>query len=897
MPDIPRTPAAASVALASWMLLASFPALVHAQADSASSSYRHDQAPQLRVARTTGVMRIDGLLDEPGWSAAEACTVFTQLDPEEGKPVSERTEVRVLVGEDALYVGARLYDREAARIKARLARRDDPVESDEFLVALDSYHDHLTARRFRVNPAGAIYDAAVGASGDEDASWDAVWEAIARVDGSGWTAELRIPFSQLRYNPQDDATWGMQLTRVIFRKGEFAYSAFTPKKEQGGVSRFGHLVGLGRLPRSRHLELLPYTAARNEHLDFPDDHPFRSSSDFFGAAGLDLKYGMTSDLTLDLAVNPDFGQVEVDPAEVNLTAFETFFPEKRSFFIEGADLFSFGRSRAFNNFGVPTIFHSRRIGRAPQRTLGGPNFDFVDVPEQTTIAGAAKLTGRTRGGWAIGVLDAVTTNEDARFVDSAGSERETLVEPLTHYFAGRVRRDFRAGNTSLGGLFTAVNRRLDDPGVRDLLRSDAYIGGLDLAHAWGNRQWAFDAAVTVATIIGTPDAIVLAQRSSTRYYQRPDHDDYAVYDPTRTNLDGHGLDASISKTAGTHWQYSLAYVSRSPGYEANDLGFQTRADMRGLSSIVLYSENRPGRWFRNYTVFPYVNQMWNFGNDRVYDSYAFSGNGLLENFWPVNASVTLNRSVVDDRMTRGGPQGRSPENGNWSAGIGSDTRRSWSINANYSHAWNEAGGWGEFPSVSVSLRPAPTLRLRFQPSYTATHALAQYLMTVPDPAATATFGSRYVFASLDQRIMSLVTRVDWTLTPRLSFQLYLQPLVVTGDYSTFKEYHAPGTFEFDVYGRDRGTITRDTTGLYTVDPGNGSTFIFGDPDFNFRSLLGNAVVRWEYRPGSTLFFVWQQSRTDVQPFGDFDFGRDYRELLDHSPENVFAVKATYWIGL
>jgi hypothetical protein len=877
--------------------LAGSPAAFAQPADS-TAVYQHALAPQAVAAHLDGSIRVDGALEEAAWAAATPVTAFTQTDPEEGKPCSERTEVRFLIGDDALYIGARMFDREPAKIKARLSRRDDPVETDAFDVWLDSYHDHLTARRFRVNPAGAILDASIGADGNEDDSWDAVWEAAARVDSLGWTAELRIPLSQLRYNTQQEATWGLQLARTIFRRGEFALFAFTPKKERGGVARYGHLTGLGLLPKQRRLEVVPYLSSRNEHLDVPPGDPFRTRNDFFGATGGDLKYGLTSDLTLDLTVNPDFGQVEVDPAEVNLTAFETLFPERRPFFIEGSDLFAFGRSRAFNNFSVPTVFNSRRIGRSPQLVLGGSNFNSVNAPQQTTIAGAAKLTGRTSKGWSVGVLDAVTTRENADYVDPAQIQRQAEVEPETHYFTGRVRRDLRAGNTSIGALATAVNRKLDDPTLAGRLRGDAYVGGLDFGHAWNSRRWALDADLTGSRLQGTPAAIAAAQRSSARYLQRPDHADYFKYDPTRTRLDGYGFDGSLSKTSGNHWLASLAYVSRSPGYEANDLGFGTRADYRGLSSIVLFQQNKPGKILRNFTMFPYANEMWNFGGDRVFDSYAYDVNGTFMNFYNFDFRTTLNKSVMDDRLTRGGPQARSPENGTWSLNLGSDSRKSYNVNANFQHSWNGFGGYGDFPSLAFSFRPSPTLRLRFEPSYSATHALGQYVTAISDPAATATFGTRYVFSTLDQRVMSLVTRFDWTFRPRLSMQVYLQPLVVTGHFSQFKEFAAPEEFRFDIYGVQRGSIARnDTTGVYTIDPGNGATFQLGDPDFNFRSLLGNAVMRWEYRPGSTLFLVWQQRRTDVEPMGGFDFSRDYSGLLNRAPENVFAVKATYWIGL
>ena len=419
--------------LATLLVVCAAPFAAAADGPDTSATNAHDRAPQIRAAHVTGSIRIDGALNEPDWSTAEPATAFTQLDPHEGEPASERTEVRVLVGDDAIYVGARMYDREASKLEARLARRDDAIATDAFEVWIDAYHDHLTAKRFRVNPAGAILDGAIGPDGSEDDSWDAIWEAKARIDSLGWTAEMRIPLSQLRYHHQGDAVWGIQFARSIFRKGETSYFAFTPKKQQGGVSRFGHLVGLGQLPEPRRLELLPYTAGRNERLDFPSNHPFRTHDDYFGNAGADVKYGLTSDLTLDLTVNPDFGQVEVDPAVVNLTAFETFFPERRGFFVEGADLFTFGRSRAFNNFSVPTIFHSRRIGRTPQRILRAPLFNFVDAPDQTTRSSRA-----ARGA-------------AGRWARSTPSPRARRRATSTRWASSSARRSSRSRSTSRAG--------------------------------------------------------------------------------------------------------------------------------------------------------------------------------------------------------------------------------------------------------------------------------------------------------------------------------------------------------------------------------------------------------------------------------------------------------------
>src|SRR5215217_2441718 len=411
--------------------------------DSVRAGGAHAHAREIRAAQLEGNIEVDGQLNEPAWAQAEPASGFIQTDPIEGEPATENTEVRVLIGTDALYIGARLYDRGPGRVKAVLARRDDDVESDEFDVYLDTFHDHLSGVRFRITPGGAILDGILGSSAqgsDEDLSWDPVWESGTQMDSLGWTAELRIPLSQLRYNSTADGIWGIQLYRKILRKGEEDWFSFVPKSEFSGVSRYAHLVGLEKLQPQRRLEMAPYVLARAAYAPAVAGDPFRSGHDYNGSAGLDLKYGLTSDLTLSGTVNPDFGQVEVDPAVVNLSAFETFYPEKRPFFVEGADVFRFGGIRANNSFNFPEFFFSRRIGREPQRNLGGAGFDYLDSPTETSIRAATKLSGRTRNGWSLGIIDAVTAKEQARFLDGGGLEQQTPVEPLTNYFVARVRK-------------------------------------------------------------------------------------------------------------------------------------------------------------------------------------------------------------------------------------------------------------------------------------------------------------------------------------------------------------------------------------------------------------------------------------------------------------------------
>jgi hypothetical protein len=860
---------------------------------------RHAAAPEIRAARLQGSIVVDGRLNESSWASTEPATDFTQTDPAEGQPATERTEVRVLIGVDALYIGARLHDREPHRIKAALARRDDDVEADEFDVYLDTFHDHLSGVRFRVTPGGAILDGILGSSAqgsEEDDSWDPVWESATQVDSLGWTAEIRLPLSQLRYSSTADGTWGIQLYRKILRKGEEDWFAFVPKSEVGGVSRYAHLVGLGPLQAQRRLELAPYLLARGSYEPAPAGDPFQSGDEYHGSAGLDLKYGLTSDLTLNATVNPDFGQVEVDPAVVNLSVFETFFPEKRPFFVEGADVFRFGGIRASNSFGFPEFFFSRRIGREPQRNLAGDGVNFLDAPTETSIITAAKLSGRTRSGWSIGLLDAVTSGEDARYVDELGARLTAPVEPLTNYFVGRARKDLRGGNSTVGIIATAANRDQGSPELSSLLRSSAYIIGADFTNSWADRVWSLDGSVGLSTVRGSPEAIARTQRSSARYYQRPDATSFHL-DPTRTSLTGHAYQLALRKNSGRHWQGGLVYQETSPGFESNDLGFQSEASQRGISTALEYYQRQPGQLFRSYSIFPFTNHQWNFDGDLVYGSFGLILSGQLHNFWDFQLRGDYTPPVYDDRLTRGGPLARQPRFWDVRVTLNSDSRKTTRLSGNFTQSWTAADEHRTEADLTLSVRPSPALRVSLGPALTLLRTRSQYVASVPDPVAAATFGSRHIFATLDQRELSMITRVDWTFTPTISLQVFLQPLISAGDFTELKEFVRPRTYDFAVYGRDKGTTTATSDGTQ-IDPGDGGAeFTIPQQNFTIRSLRANAVLRWEWRAGSTFFLVWQQNRENDETFGNLRLGRDVDALFTGGESrNVVAVKASYWLS-
>ncbi len=866
------------------------------QSQDSAATYHHEAAPELRARRTRRAIQVDGILDERDWARAVPATAFTQLDPQEGEPASERTEVRVLIGEDALYIGARLFDREPGRIISRLTRRDASLSGgDAFQVFIDSYHDHLTAYGFGITPAGAIRDVVIGADGEEDDSWDPVWDAAAKIDSLGWTAELRIPLSQLRYRRQHDAVWGIQLSRRILRKQEASFFAFTPKAEREGVNRYGHLVGLGQIETSERFELLPHTVLQAEYRPAEPGDPFRDGSAYVGDVGFELKYKVSSGLTLNATVNPDFGQVEADPAEVNLTDFETRFDEKRPFFVEGEDLFRFGRLRAGNTETPPEFFFSRRIGREPSLE---PDYDWVDMPDATTILGAAKLSGKTAG-WSIGVLDAVTAKERGRFLDEDGRFGSTPVEPRANYFAARATRELREGNTTVGALVTAVNRDLPNEDLAAELRSSAYAVGVDVNHAWGNRTWALDFSLAGSTIGGTAEVIDDVQRSSARYFQRPDAT-HVDYDPTRTSLSGHALQLAFSKKAGHHWRWSFAYQEVSPELEVNDLGFQRRADRRVFSGELQYRQQQPTRLVRWWLVSGSASQQWNFGGDRVETELTGYFSTQLRNYWSLDGYLSYDLPSLNPRLTRGGPLGRDPGNLSTGLSVSSDDRKPVLLWTDFFYYRDRAGAWNTATTLSLSAKPSSGVKLSVGPYLEWGHFTAQYVTRTSDTLATATFGRRYVFSNLDQTTLSLKTRLDWTFSPQVSLQVYGQIFVSSADFYEFKEFVAPRTFEFSRYGKDRGTIARDSSGAHSVDPdglGPAASFVIYDPNFNQRALRTTTVLRWEYRPGSTLFFAWQHRRFDQEAVGDFSLGRDLGGLFGAEARNVFVLKVSYWLGL
>ncbi len=889
-----------------------FVAALVAAAPGAAQNIHPTPPPEVRAVALQEPIRLDGRLDEAVWHSAPPAVDFRQNQPNEGQPATQRTEVRFAYAAAAIYVGARMYDDSGARgVRTRLVRRDGQFDSDYLEVIFDTYHDHIGRLFFMVNPSGVRADAN-GLGGGGDDSWDPVWEVKTAIDSLGWTAEMRIPFAQLRY-PQTTAeqTWGLQIWRQENRLNELSQWSFWHLTESGGPPQFGHLQGLTITRAPGRAEILPYVVGRSSNIPVGDpSDPFEKAHVTDARVGGDARFLVTSNLTLAATVNPDFGQVEVDPAVVNLSAFETFFDEKRPFFVEGAGYFGFGGLNCFfcSNVSSLSMFYSRRIGRAPQVADNAyAAGSYADVPDNTTILGAAKLTGRTPTGWSIGALDAVTRREEATVQLPDSSRTHVTVEPFTNYFVGRLAKDLRQGATVIRAIGTSVVRDLNDPflGTRLSRHSESFGLGTDMY--FSQRNYRLMAQVAGTQVTGDPAAILRLQRSSARYFQRPDRGNGSngflgdAYDSTRSVLRGLGGYARFSREQG-NWEWELSTNVRTPGFENNDIAFLSRADYVYMGGNIFRQWTKPTSWYRQLFFIVGGQQQYNFDGDLTDRQGQVYGQIQPLNYWNVSAFWIHRPSVLDDRLARGGPVLRRPGIDFWSVNVSTDSRKSLVANLNGDIGCNRDGDCDRDISVSLQLKPASNISLSLGPSFSHSASGFQFVTAVPDSIATAFFGQRYVFSDLRQNTVAMDTRFNITFTPNLTFELFVQPLIASGNYSRYKEYAAPRSLRRLVYGQDVGTITVQpgSPQTFTIDPdgaGPASGFQIADPSFTFRSLRGNAVLRWEYRPGSTLFLVWTRSSASSLTRGTIDFSADADALFRGPAESIFLLKVNFWLGM
>lgn len=816
-------------------------------------------ATSAMATRATTPPVLDGKTDDPAWRDAQVIDQFLQYQPKKGIETRFKTEVRVTYDDKYIYVLGRMYDPAPDSIVSLLSRRDVRTASEQLKIMIDSYHDRRTGFEFCVNPAGVKRDYYVYDDNNEDPTWDGVWDVATRIDSVGWVAEFRIPFSQLRFGKSADHTFGFMVVRDVARTGERISWPLYDSDKQGYIAQLGELSGIGDLPSVRRLEVTPYVVTKNETRATASsfNHPQSAS------VGADVKYGLSSNLTLDATINPDFGQVEADPAVLNLSAFEQFFEERRPFFLEGAGIFSFRTACGDIDTQCTGLFYSRRIGRSPQ--LAGIYGDATSATN-STIMSAVKVGGRLGRGLSVGLLDAFTQREQ-------GAQGATI-EPQTNYAVARLQQSMFGGSGDIGAMITGVNRAMDAQST-PYLRSGAYTGGVDLRKRFFQKNYELTAYVAGSLVRGSAAAIASTQLDGVHRYQRPD--DKIEFDPNRTSLSGNAERLTISKFGGGVTRFQSVYQRFSPGFETNDVGFQPRADEQMFRNWFALQFNNPSKVYRM--------AFFNFNTFQTWTTEGFPTNMSLNSNWHVQfpnqwwghigGNFGNFKTTYADREARGGPAVRRSSDYDLWSGVELDSRKAWTPNVFFGQYGGDAGH-------SVGRWINPGIDFRMTSRFSASLGF-NYEKATNDNQWNGNFGvigvdtTHYTFARLNQTTLSLSSRMNFTASPTLSLQFYAQPFMTTGKYSDWRELANPRAEKYE----DRY-----------------KPYLGGDPGgFDFKQLRSNTVVRWEYRPGSTLFFVWQQGRefSSGEP-SDLNVGHDLRNLFSLHPNNTLLIKASYWFN-
>lgn len=840
-----------------------------------TKSLEHQTAPE-----------IDGLINEPCWDIVEWSGDYIENEPDENTPPTEQTKFKIVYDKNFLYFAIRCYDKDPKGIVKRLSRRDG-FDGDWVEINIDSYNDKRTGFSFTVSVSGVKGDEFISDNGNNwDGSWNPIWYMKTNIDEEGWTAEVKIPLSQLKFGDSKEQVWGLQSTRRYFRAEERSVWQRVPRDAPGWVSEFGELRGLIDLQPQKQLEIQPFVVTQLDTYPKENGNPFRDGQDVKLNGGLDAKVGITNDLTLDLTINPDFGQVEADPAAIALDGFQIFFEERRPFFVENKNIFDYRFADGQDN-----LFYSRRIGRSPQGYPATADGEFVDIPDNTTILGAAKFSGKTKNGWSLGILESLTDNESAT-IDSNGDRRKVRVEPMTNYFVGRAQKDFNNRNSYLGGIFTATNRNLQGNQL-DFLHQAAYTGGIDFKHNWKDRKYFITGSVVASRVEGSKEAIAATQQKLTHLFQRVDATHVSV-DPNRTSLTGTGGRLEGGKSSVGNWRYYGLLIWRSPELELNDVGFLRQADEIRQYAILTHQTLKPFGQFRRINSRFEQFSAYDFEGNYNRMQYNLNTNFNFKNNWYGNFSTTYKPIIYSNTILQGGPRFRNSEEYSNVINIGSDTRKKFRYDFGvYGAQGKDNAHYATEFGIGMTYQPVNTFTISINPNYSRNSNKTQYV-------TQTAFGNdaRYITANLDQRTLSASIRMDYCINPNLTIQYYGQPFISKGKYNEFNRVTNPVAKDY----KDRISVFNNTqiafdapSGNYNVDENTDGTIDYriGNPDFSFIQYRSNLVLRWEYVPGSEIFLVWSQGidasgNPQRDLFSNFD-----TNILHRKPENIFLIKATY----
>jgi len=837
---------------------------------------------------------INGIIDEAEWYKGEWQTGLIQFRPYNLRSPSEKTSFKILYDDNNLYVAIKAFDSAPDSIVRRITRRDD-MDGDFVAISLDTYHDLQTAFCFFVTAGGSKRDVLWTNGGNaEDLTWDPIWQTKTSINGEGWEAEIRIPFSQLRFKKNSAEVWGFTVLRYIYRLNETDNLSSIPADAPGVVHLFDELEGLQDIKTRKQFDIVPYTVAQTERYEAVEGNPFKTGRGNSLDAGLDAKIGVTNNMILDLTVNPDFGQVEADPSQVNLTDFEIFYEEKRPFFVEGNNITDFNLGMDGGSTSNDMLFYSRRIGRNPQIrpvTVDGEN---IDRPKSTRILGAAKLSGKSENGLSIGFLNAVTAKEEAEITDN-DETRFVEVEPLTNYFVGRLSKDYNKGNTVIGGMFTSVNRDIQGDLCANNLHSAAYSGGFDFKQYFADRNYLLSANTFFSQVNGSEEALLKTQMSSNRYFQRPDAS-HLHLDSSLTKLSGNGGNIQFQKIGNGHFNYMMSFLWSSPGLEVNDIGYQRSTDRLFQVFYATYSIWEPFSVFSSINF--YVNEWYATDFNAAYRFFGLSGgtNIRFKNQWGFHSNINWNMEQNSAIFLRGGPSFRVPGDIRLSARMNTDNRRKVVLRAGLSFSkGNNQYSSSVNPSFTFTYKPHSSLSLSISPAFVKSFTALQYM------EKTVFEGEeRYIFGSLDQEVLMSTFRINYCITPELTVQYWGRPYLTSGKYKDLKRI-TDG--QADAYSDRFHDFTSNEISLddnvYSIDEdSDGITdYSAANPDFTMRDFQSNLVLRWEYLPGSTLYLVWSQNKSALNNTGVLNPGNDISELFSTTGHNIFLLKLSYRFGL